>query len=350
MSIRIAIHEDSFTFPQGHQSFSDAWFDLVQGYSNVVASKVSAITPSSIRSLKHYDAFMWRPVRRSEVALAKRVIPAIRRGVGIPTFPSPHVAGLTRDKIAQAYVLEALGLPVPRTQVCYDLDHCLDEIRDSEYPLVIKTPDGRGSEGVALLKNREEAESCVKQLFTNGVNGLWEALGSRERLLWRRWKSAARLAAGRSVCLGREGGEVVLQEFIPNNAFDVRIVVVGRYAFGFRRNNRENDFRASGSGSLVWSDSDIDRDTVSIAFQASRALDAPFLAFDFLRRGAAPLICEINFAYAAWSVKPCESYWFLDDKLQPDQAEFRRGEVHPERWTLEEFLHWEGFDVTRRLD
>ena len=44
---------------------------------------------------------------------------------------------------------------------------------------------------------------------------------------------------------------VYFQKFLPNNKYDIRIVVIGDRAFGFIRYNRENDFRASGSGKRI---------------------------------------------------------------------------------------------------
>lgn len=39
----------------------------------------------------------------------------------------------------------------------------------------------------------------------------------------------------------------LIQEYIPSK-FDYRVTVIGDYVFGFKRHNRPNDFRASGSG------------------------------------------------------------------------------------------------------
>lgn len=43
---------------------------------------------------------------------------------------------------------------------------------------------------------------------------------------------------------------VYFQDFIPGNDFDTRVTIIGDRAFGFTRNVRPGDFRASGSGNV----------------------------------------------------------------------------------------------------
>lgn len=50
---------------------------------------------------------------------------------------------------------------------------------------------------------------------------------------------------------------VYFQKFLPNNTYDIRITVIGERCFGFIRYNRENDFRASGSGKIEYDTSKI---------------------------------------------------------------------------------------------
>jgi hypothetical protein len=49
-----------------------------------------------------------------------------------------------------------------------------------------------------------------------------------------------------------EKGYIYFQNFIPDNDSDIRVVVVGEKAFAIKRMVRENDFRASGSGSIIY--------------------------------------------------------------------------------------------------
>ena len=66
---------------------------------------------------------------------------------------------------------------------------------------------------------------------------------------------------------------VLFQEFLPCNDFDTRITVIGNRAFGFRRFNRANDFRASGSGKIDYDPKNIAPEMVQLAFDVTRRLN-----------------------------------------------------------------------------
>src|SRR5690606_3879754 len=52
---------------------------------------------------------------------------------------------------------------------------------------------------------------------------------------------------------GKEKGYVYFQDFISGNDSDFRIIVIrSQFAYGMRRMNRKNDFRASGSSDFVY--------------------------------------------------------------------------------------------------
>jgi hypothetical protein len=90
---------------------------------------------------------------------------------------------------------------------------------------------------------------------------------------------------------------LVVQEFLPGNGFDTRITVIGNRAFGFRRFNRPDDFRASGSGRIDWNPAAIDHDSVRLAFKAAQQLRTQSLAVDILRREGNPVLTEIRYYY-----------------------------------------------------
>ncbi len=91
---------------------------------------------------------------------------------------------------------------------------------------------------------------------------------------------------------------MLVQEFLPDNPFDTRITVIGDRAFGFRRFNRPNDFRASGSGLIDYDLSAIDEETVRLGFAVAQALKTQSVAIDGLRRGDERVVGEISYTYA----------------------------------------------------
>src|SRR5690606_34895602 len=93
---------------------------------------------------------------------------------------------------------------------------------------------------------------------------------------------------------GKEKGYVYLQDFLPNNEFDLRIIIIGNKAFALKRMVRKGDFRASGSGSIIYNTHEIDIQCVQTAFKVSKKLKAECLAYDFIyNQNKNPLIVEI---------------------------------------------------------
>ena len=125
----------------------------------------------------------------------------------------------------------------------------------------------------------------------------------------------------------------LFQEFLPGNEFDTRVTVIGDRAFAFRRFNRPNDFRASGSGNLQHDPSAVDLRCVSAAFAAAQRLKSQSMAFDFLFRGEGqePVVVEVSYCYADWAVERCPGHW--DSRLN-----WHEGHLWPEEAHVEDFL------------
>jgi glutathione synthase/RimK-type ligase-like ATP-grasp enzyme len=335
---RIAIQPDRLKTDHGIQSFSDRWIDHLARSPDHEARVVDIHRAGSTREVVDCDAFMWRWRGAVQARSARRIIPALEFGLGIPTFPSTNVALLTRDKVYQQMLLEGVALPCPGTWSFFKAGDALDFARTASYPLVIKMSGSLGSRGVGLIRDFSEAEAYIDEVFRFGITDVHQATGSSARRTLRHAWQAARFVMGRQRTIKREGETVYFQEFVPGNDFDTRVTIIGRYATAFRRMNRENDFRASGSGRIDWDPSAIDAATIRFAFEVSRTLDLPFIAIDILFQDSSPLVCELNFAYLAWAVARCPRHWFMEDPHDPDSLVWRDGPIDPELLTLTEFL------------
>ncbi len=156
-------------------------------------------------------------------------------------------------------------------------------------------------------------------MFGPGTTSVAQAETSRssQRSALGRMRDAGRALFGRPVIQKYEKAELqqgyfFVQEFLPGNEFDTRVTIIGNRAFAFRRYNRQNDFRASGSGKLNWDPAAIDLETVRLAFHVAQKLGTQSLAVDALRRGDERLIVEISYTYASWAVRDCPGHWVLD--------------------------------------
>jgi glutathione synthase/RimK-type ligase-like ATP-grasp enzyme len=340
----IAIHPDEFVHANGeHQSFSTRWSQLAAG-AGIRTRQVDAYAPDFFRQLEGCDAFMWRfDFGAPERLFAKRLLSAVEH-TGIPVFPSWRTAWHFEDKVAQRYLLEAAGVPTPRTWVFWSRAAAMDFIRTATYPLVIKFASGFRSANVRMLHTSDEAVYWIDKLFGAGAFSLDERPpASPLRAGLRRVRSALRALRGRSLADPGPGDEwqqgyVYLQEYLPGNLFDTRVTVIGDRAFAYRRLNRPGDFRASGSGRFEWNPDDIDLETVRMAFRTARTLDAQCVAIDGLRRGREPVVGEISYTFASWCVRECPGHWTLRGDSASAPLTWVPGKLAPENAIFQDFL------------
>ena len=123
------------------------------------------------------------------------------------------------------------------------------------------------------------------------------------------------------------------QEFVPNNPYDTRISVIGDRAFGYRRFNRPNDFRASGSGNFDIEPAKIDLNCIKIAVNISKKLKFQSMAYDFLLKDEQYLITEVSYTFVDWMVQKCPGYWNSDLK-------WVEGNMWPEKAQIEDFIDY----------
>jgi glutathione synthase/RimK-type ligase-like ATP-grasp enzyme len=309
----IAIHPDHFVHRNGErQSFSDRWSELA-AQAGIEVRAVDAYRQDIFDRLHGCDAFMWRfDFAAPERLFAKRLLAAIEQTMPLAVFPSWRTAWHFEDKVAQHYLLTAAAIPTARTWVFWDAESARAFCRDARYPLVLKLAQGYQSSNVRLMRNAAEASRWIDLLFTTGVASLDQQPVSTLRSAARHGREAVRALFGRSG--GHQSEDVqrayiYLQEFLDGNAFDTRDTVIGRRAFAFRRLNRPDDFRASGSGRIVWEPEQIDARAVALAVRVAQQLGSQSLAVDVLRRGDEVVVAEVSYTYASWAVRNCPGHW-----------------------------------------
>ncbi|TXS92466.1 ATP-grasp domain-containing protein [Parahaliea aestuarii] len=280
---------------------------------------------------------MWRfGFSAGERAIAADIIPAIEHGAGIPVFPSYASMWHFENKLAQSCLLEAAGIPTPANFIFHERESALDFIRRAEFPLVAKLSSGYQSSNVVMLKSRGEANRLVDNLFGPGVYSFEQPRGRLRRLIGHR-AGAVKSLLNYPFRHGLQGGYFYAQEYLPGNAFDTRVTVIGNRAFGFRRFNRDGDFRASGSGKIDWNPREIPGDLIKQAFHVARKLGTQSLALDFLYQDTRPLVAEISYTYAAWAIEACPGHWQLQDGDQ--EPAWSVGPMKAEDAIFEDFLH-----------
>jgi ribosomal protein S6-L-glutamate ligase RimK-like protein len=320
----IAIQPDNFG---PNDASSPLWTRLLQEAGHQVR-QVDVHRADILEQLQGCHGFMWRHWHHpSSRQIAKRLLPVLERQVGLVMYPDQNTCWHYDDKIAQHYLLQAAGIPQPQTWVWFDREMATEWATNAHYPLVIKLWSGAGGSNVRMVQDQSAAIRWINRLFDAGIVSLDEAETtgfSRIRGLLRSLDVPTPWEIHR--------GYVLLQEFLPVNDFDTRITVIGDRAFGFRRFNRPNDFRASGSGRIDWDPAEIHEDFIRLAFTVARRLKTQSCAIDGLWRGKEAVVAEISYTYASWGVAACPGYW--DSALR-----WHDGNLSPEEAQIQDYLH-----------
>lgn len=337
MGYRIAIQPDHNRHKNGEeQSFSARWIELAraEGHEPVI---VDAYSPGFFDAVRGCDGFMWRfGYDALSLQFAKRITVSVEHGMGMPVFPSAATAWHFEDKISQYYLLEAADIRTPRTWVFWHKHEAQSFCREASYPLVGKLSAGVQSNNVTLLHDANQAFDLLDHMFGAGLASM-KARSKWSRLLRAR-ELGARLLMGEPLPRGIQHGYVYFQEFLAGNGFDTRVTIIGNRAFAFRRFNRPDDFRASGSGKIDWDPSSIDPRFVRLAFDVARKLGTQSVAIDGLYSDGTPVVGEISYTYASWAVRDCPGHWTLTGDPSAGQLSWVDGRMHPEDAIFEDFV------------
>ena len=335
--MKIAIHHRK-------GSFSDRWIAYCKK-QNIPYKIVNAFDSNIIEQVKDCDVFMWHHHHGQfkDVLTAKHILFALEHA-GVKVFPDFKTGWHFDDKVAQKYLLEAIGAPLVPSYVFYDKQEALQWANTTSYPKVFKLKGGAGSANVKLVKTYKEANRLINKAFGKGF-AQYDRFGAfKERLRKVKEGKAGLLEIVKGI--GRlfittefakqqppEKGYAYFQDFIPNNDSDIRVIIIDSKAFAVKRLVRENDFRASGSGRIIFDPSTIDRRCIEIAFAINKKISAQSIGFDFVFNiKNEPEIVEFCYGFSAEPYDSCPGYW--DTELN-----WHEGKFNPQEWMVKAALN-----------
>jgi len=341
--MKIAIHHREGSFSDSDFSYNKRWIAYCKE-QNISYKLVDAYKNNIIEQIANCDIFMWHFYQNStkDFLFAKQLFASIE-AAGKLVFPSLAMTWHFDDKVAQKYLLEAIDAPLVESYVFYDEKEALAWLEKTAIPLVFKLRGGAGSQNVKLLKTKDVVKQHIRkafrkgfsqydgfsilkdrfQKFTKGKDTFKGVLHAFVRLLYPTTYAKVK---------GRDKGYIYFQKFIPNNDTDTRVIVIGKRAFAIKRKVRENDFRASGGGFIIYDSNEIDIQTVKISFDISKKLTLDCVAFDFVfDEKNNPLIVEISYGFAIEAYDPCPGYW-------DDQLNWHKGSFNPQAWMIDDLI------------
>jgi glutathione synthase/RimK-type ligase-like ATP-grasp enzyme len=219
------------------------------------------------------------------------------------------------SKVAQSYVFATQGIPTPRTFVSFDYADCAEALSQAKMPLVFKKSHGSQSRNVRLVKDCREADALASQALFQQRWDMTNAPSSSRPLralanVFNRWFWAK---VAQVATQDERHGVVYWQEFVRGNSADLRITAIGdRYAFGFWRNNRPGDFRASGSGRIDY-DRAIPESLVRYCMGMNKRFEFDSMAYDILFDHDRFLLTEMSYATVDYAIHEARGSYRLDD-------------------------------------
>ncbi|MEO7045117.1 MAG: hypothetical protein ABI091_07385 [Ferruginibacter sp.] len=336
--MKIAIHELA-------ESFSDRWIKYCDE-NRVPYKLVNCYDNDIVAQLNGCDALMWHWNQNDyKAALFARQLTLSLEKKGTKVFPDVNTAWHHDDKVGQKYLLEAVDAPLVKSYAFYSEKEALEWIDKTTFPKVFKLRGGAGSVNVSLCKTKGNAKHLINKAFGNGFSHInrFSRLRDRFRVL----KRDKNLTAARGVASGvariffpteverfshNEKGYIYFQDFIPENKYDTRLIIIGNRCFGVRRYCRTNDFRASGSGIKAYEPELFNKEAIQIAFETAKRLNTQSLALDFILDHSIPKIVEISYCFIVGPFyDDCPGYW--DDNLN-----WYSEPVNPQYFMIEDFL------------
>lgn len=323
-------------------SFSERWIAYCDS-KRIDYTLVDCYKSDIIKQLADSNALMWHFSHKCPKAskFAKQLLLSVEAS-GKNVFPDSNTVWHFDDKVGQKYLLESIGAPLVTAYVFFSSYEAQAWANNTNYPKVFKLRTGAGSDNVYLVRSKNEACQLIKKAFRRGFKQYepWGNLDERIRkyklgktTLWDVVKGIIRLAhtTDYSRLTGKEVGYTYFQDYIPGNDHDIRVVVIGDKAFAIKRLVRENDFRASGSGNIMYDRNLFDEGIIKLSFEIADKLHSQCVAFDYVHDKGKPLIVEISYGFSPTGYDPCPGYWDKDINWQG-------GYFNPYGWMIEDLI------------
>lgn len=333
--MKIALHKSVDTFFEEWRDYCDKNsipYKIVNCYDNNI-----------IEQLKDCEALFWHHNHADprDVLFAKQLLISLEVS-GLKVFPNYYTSWHFDDKLGQKYLFEAAKIPHVPTHVFFEKSTALKWVESTSFPKVFKLRRGAGSRNVWLVKSHKEAVKTINKAFGSGYRQYDAWGGMKEN--FRKFKlgkgkflDVIKAFAHLYVPLnleksqGRERGYVYFQDFIPQNTYDIRVIIIGDKAFAIKRHVRENDFRASGSGFIEYEKEHFESSLIAQSFDNAVRIKANCVAFDYVFLNGEPLMVEVSYAFNKKGYRDCPGYWTKDLK-------WHEGSFNPYGWMIEDLI------------
>lgn len=327
----IAVHKNE------DRLFDIKWAEYLRKYGCEVV-ELDFKKAESFEKVLACDGAMWHYHHDPyDKQVAPKILDTIEKVCGIPVWPNYYTRWHFDEKVSQSYILKALNEPSVKSWIFWNKEDALDFIKKARFPLVFKLSVGAGSANIVKVNSAAEAEKYIIRMFDYGIYPYSLNEYEKSKSLKVITKSAIKQYLYPEKLLlptyyQVQKGYVFFQEFIQDNAYDIRVTIIGNRAFGFIRYNRKDDFRASGSGMIEYDIKKIPREAIETAFRISDKMGFQSMAYDFLMDSQGRcLVNEMSYGYMDKAVYDCGGHW--DRAMQ-----WHEGHMWPEEAHVIDFI------------
>lgn len=310
-------------------NWSLAWQEYCET-NNIFYKVVNPYKIGVINQLMDFDIILWHYSNYSfkDMLMAKNILFTLENQ-GKKVFPSSKDAWHFDDKLAETYLLESINAPIPKSFYYYSLDDLKQAINNKEisFPIIAKLRNGSGSHNVKKIDTEEELVSYGKTMFTSGISSapslMYKASSNIKssknlKTFINRAKRIPEFLKSLSNAkkFNIERGYVYLQEFIPNDGYDLKVVVVGDKLSFIGRNIREGEYRASGGGSLFYEREKVTKEVIDSAFKTSDELGFKCMGYDYVvnSKTGKGIIIEISYGFSHQALLDANGYFDREAK------------------------------------
>ncbi len=307
----VGIHKD----PYGKFCRFLERYEEILDFNGVDHIRLEASQSGFWERIRTLDLFIFRWAHYdSDRQLAHTILPVIEEEMAIKCFPDWKTCWHYDDKIKEYYLLKQHGFSMVDSYIFWEKKAALEWLRTADFPLVFKLKGGAGAKNVILVKNRRQAVKFVNKMFGKGL--IPRAIDRNKIDIKREIRhlggNLLRKIKGEDILENwqLQKNYILFQKFLPDNKYDTRVTTIGDRAFVFRRFNREDDFRASGSGKIDYDVEKVDKRCIEIAFSVSKKMHFQTMAYDFLfNPDDEPQFSEISYTYLDTAIYNCPGYW-----------------------------------------
>lgn len=321
--MKVAIHKDAKAVVH-----STNWVTPWEEYckeNNLDYEIIDLLRCNVVRELKRFDILLWHfnQYNHAEMLEARSILFAAKK-MGLKVFPDFDDSWHFDDKVAEMYILEALNAPIPASFVYYDKESVIKSIDSGliKLPIVAKLRTGSGSHNVKLIKSERDLARYASKMFSGGYNpapSLLYKATSNVRSSHNKQQFMSKLkrvpeflrTLASAKHFPHEKDYVYLQQFIPNDGYDMKVVVVGDKCAFIVRPIRSHDFRASGGGEVFFDKKYFNKQIIESAFKISDALGTQCMGYDYVvnKETGEGVIVEMSYGFSHQAVMSSGGYY-----------------------------------------